>query len=183
MSGRVNLSLALRVAVELEAHANAMPARESDRSIAIVGASLVEAVLEHALAAKFVSHRYVKRLLAGPLGRFSVKIDVALAIGLIEEEIWEELHRIRKIRNEFAHHVRLRSFNDKTIRPLCEALWLVTDRRPAAFRTRYVIVCANLATFIGATGVTRVPRSRINKAAWETLNRLARQGQAKTLRT
>lgn len=38
-----------------------------------------------------------------PLGSFSSRIDMAFRLGIIGHQLSEELHRLRKIRNEFAH--------------------------------------------------------------------------------
>lgn len=39
----------------------------------------------------------------GPLGSFSAKIDIAYALGIITEQIFNDLKTIKDIRNEFAH--------------------------------------------------------------------------------
>lgn len=43
----------------------------------------------------------------GPLGTFSSKIYLAKAMGLIDPQIANELHKLRKIRNKFAHAANL----------------------------------------------------------------------------
>lgn len=81
--------------------------KESDRVAAIVGASLVESVLEHLLISSFVSKRsdLMPRLFEnrGPLSDFNSKILVAEAFGVLNSSGAEELQRIRHIRNCFAH--------------------------------------------------------------------------------
>jgi DNA-binding MltR family transcriptional regulator len=39
----------------------------------------------------------------GPLGSFSAKIDMSYCLGFISNGDHAELHRVRRIRNEFAH--------------------------------------------------------------------------------
>ena len=39
----------------------------------------------------------------GPLGSFSAKIDLCFYFGFLSQGEYSELHRIRRIRNEFAH--------------------------------------------------------------------------------
>ena len=46
-----------------------------------------------------------------PLGTFSTKISIAFFIGLIPEDIYNDLNIIRKIRNEFAHNYDTLTFN------------------------------------------------------------------------
>lgn len=40
----------------------------------------------------------------GPLGDFAARIDLALGLNWIDEATFSDLHIIRKIRNDFAHH-------------------------------------------------------------------------------
>ena len=47
----------------------------------------------------------------GKLGEFGIKIDMALLLGIISDRARKDLHRIRRIRNEFAHNAGLDSFN------------------------------------------------------------------------
>lgn len=81
--------------------------KENDRTVAIVGASLVESALEHMLIASFKSKHsdLLPRLFEnrGPLSDFNSKILVAQAFGVVAESQAEEMQRIRHIRNAFAH--------------------------------------------------------------------------------
>lgn len=80
---------------------------EADRTVAIVGSSLVESVLQHLLVVSFKSKapELLPRLFEnrGPLSDFNSKILVAQAFGVIGTAQAEELQRIRHIRNCFAH--------------------------------------------------------------------------------
>ncbi len=148
--------LAELVEAEIQAWSDATPGGESDRSVAIVGASLLEAALQHALTARLVQHRAVTALFqgTGPLATLSAKIDMALATGLVQEWEWEEMNRIRRIRNRFAHGLQARSFRDPVVAQMCDALKLV--RKPffpgrfVSAKTRYMTVCGVLAALLGA---------------------------------
>ncbi|MGQ0280357.1 hypothetical protein ACT17R_17095 [Sphingopyxis sp. Q841] len=80
---------------------------QDDRTAAIVGASLVESALEHLLVAAVQSNaRTLKQRLfenRGPLSDFNSKILIAQAFGLIAERVADDMQRIRRIRNCFAH--------------------------------------------------------------------------------
>jgi len=158
------------VVSEIEGWAEAIPRRESHRSVAIVGASLLEATLEHLLKARLIHHPKIDLFgRNGPLSTFSAKIDMAHAAGIIAADIWDEVHRVRKIRNHFAHAVRIRSFNENTIRQHCANLGapdLFEEEFKAADlemspEERYLLTCGFLAGLLGTcnvepvTGVTR----------------------------
>lgn len=60
---------------------------------------------------------------SGPLGTFSVKINVTHLLGLFSPVASKELDTIRRIRNEFAHYTG-RLFAFKSIRDLDNTLSL-----------------------------------------------------------
>ena len=83
--------------------------QESDRGAALVVSAMLEVALEQLLEARLVAPTSMKRdiLKSGaqaPLGTFSAKIDAAHQLGLISQYFARDLHFVRKIRNEFAHH-------------------------------------------------------------------------------
>lgn len=78
-----------------------------DREAAIVGASLVESALQERLMRSFDSaageleqNLFENR---GPLSDFNSKILIAQAFAVIPDRLAEDMQRIRKIRNCFAH--------------------------------------------------------------------------------
>ena len=81
--------------------------KESDRTVAIVGASLIESALEAILIRSFTarSKDLLDRIFQnrGPLSDFNSKILVAQAFGVISTPTAGEMQRIRHIRNVFAH--------------------------------------------------------------------------------
>lgn len=89
----------------------------SDRACAIVGAGILDALLEQLLKRSFVigsSDRLFDSF--GPLDTFAGKIDLARALGLIPATEADDLHRIRKIRNEFAHSLEHMAFASAPVR-------------------------------------------------------------------
>jgi hypothetical protein len=68
----------------------------------------------------------------GVLASFSSRIDLSLLLGLISASVAAELHLIRKIRNDFAHHPEPITFSHTPIADRCRALRhapLATDSR------------------------------------------------------
>jgi DNA-binding MltR family transcriptional regulator len=57
-----------------------------------------------------------------PLATLSAKIDIAFSIGLLPEEIYDELHLLRKIRNISAHEDDIVDFSNDKIVDLCSKL-------------------------------------------------------------
>ena len=80
--------------------------QESDRGCALMAAAFIEDKLEKLLESYFIENEKVcKQLLKanGALATFSSKIDLTFLLGLIPKNVFNDLHILRKIRNEFAH--------------------------------------------------------------------------------
>lgn len=81
--------------------------KESDRGCALVAAAYLENQITELLEGFFIkqSRKASESLFEfnGPVGTFSSKIKMCLALGLIPKEISNGLDVVRKIRNEFAH--------------------------------------------------------------------------------
>jgi len=82
---------------------------ESDRGAVLVGAAILEDTLsnlirstaiENGVSAKSITDLFSMN---GPASTFSAKTLVCHAFGLISKDIYDDLNRIRKIRNKFAH--------------------------------------------------------------------------------
>ena len=90
--------------------------RASARATAIVGAAqldyLLEQVLRHHMIAKPEESLFGAY---GPLSSFSAKIDLAKSLGILTKGEASDLHRVRKIRNVFAHSLQEVSFRDQSI--------------------------------------------------------------------
>jgi hypothetical protein len=99
--------------------------RESDRAAAVLGAAYLDARLEALLRAKLVAvPKFVEELLTGQggLASFSARISVCYAVGLISLNAAEDLHTIRRIRNDFAHKSHGVSFDTPSIRNRVDSL-------------------------------------------------------------
>lgn len=105
---------------------------ETDRGAALVGAALLDEQLLALLKSHFLKKKQSIELLEGgtaPLGTFSARIKASYCLGLITDLEHKELQLIRKIRNEFAHHVHGLGFEDDAITTLCNNFY---DRMPDA---------------------------------------------------
>jgi DNA-binding MltR family transcriptional regulator len=75
--------------------------------IVIATAAILDNQLERALkrAMRPLSNNMYERLFDSfrPLSSFSSKIVMAYALGIISADLYEELEKIRQIRNQFAH--------------------------------------------------------------------------------
>lgn len=97
---------------------------ESDRGMALIATSLLDELLGKAISAFLVDCKATQKLLVGfnaPLGSLSSRIAAASALGLISEDEADEAHRLRRVRNAFAHGVHV-SFGDATIANICRQL-------------------------------------------------------------
>lgn len=105
---------------------------ETDRGAALVGAALLDEQLLELLKSHLLKKKQSKELLEGgtaPLGTFSARIKASYCLGLITDLEHKQLQLIRKVRNEFAHHVHGLSFGDDAITALCNNFY---DRMPDA---------------------------------------------------
>jgi hypothetical protein len=92
--------------------------KESDKGLALIGATVMEDILEHCISRKFIRNLGKTRRddifdYEGPLGAFSKRIKVAYALGVFNSVVRDELEIIRDIRNAFAHSIIPLSFSTK----------------------------------------------------------------------
>ena len=107
--------------------------QESDRGAALIGAAFLETQLRELLRSFLIEDdSKVHDLLERQLQSFHARIEAAWCLGLIEKEVYDELHRVKGVRNCFAHSLHSISFDDTdddtdddtNITRLCKALWL-----------------------------------------------------------
>lgn len=89
----------------------------SSRAKAIVGAAILDHLLEQVLRHHMIAKPEESLFSAyGPLSSFAAKIDIAKSLGILTIGEAADLHRVRKIRNAFAHSLDDLSFRHPTIR-------------------------------------------------------------------
>jgi hypothetical protein len=99
-----------------------------DRTAAIVAASLVENNLALVIIKRLrepLDDVEIKRLFderGAVLSTFADKIDIGFALNLYDKMARDDLHRIREIRNQFAHHLEVRNFDHTDVSGKCDAL-------------------------------------------------------------
>jgi DNA-binding MltR family transcriptional regulator len=126
--------------------------RQSDRGAAIIGLAWVEEALQAAMQSFLEDDREARERLfrpSGALGTLSAKIDLARLLGMITAVIWEDLHTLRKIRNDFAHSVLAKdnsalSFETPAIREKCLKLKCVAHENIQGARQAFIRACASL---------------------------------------
>jgi hypothetical protein len=149
--------------------------QQTDRGAAIIGAALVENLLRQALQSRMrvattVEKRTARGLFGtmGPLNSFSAKIDLGVLLGLYDEAVREDLHRIREVRNQFAHEEEPRDFGYPKISGICAKFWLPhhlfivatsgrTQRYPEDARGRYMLTIKLLVALLQRAVVTPHP--------------------------
>lgn len=98
--------------------------KETDRGAALTAAAMLDDHLGKIVEAFLLPNKGSRELLSGfnaPLGSFSARIAAAFGLGLISEIEYRECELIRKIRNEFAHQVKV-SFATEKVVSLCAQL-------------------------------------------------------------
>jgi len=91
----------------------------SDRAAAIVGGSLVEIALQHALVAVLHRNKKVTDEIfrpTGAVGAFESKIHLGMLTGIYGPLACRDLLTIKNIRNAFAHKVEIRDFTHQCVR-------------------------------------------------------------------
>jgi hypothetical protein len=127
--------------------------KETERGAALAAAAYLDDLLEKTIRAFLIVGDTADALLRGfnaPLGGLSSRIAAAHALGLISDAEKSECEVIRKVRNEFAHKVRM-SFDDDRVKGLCRNLTMnakpyegVTVSTRGAFTTAAVALILNL---------------------------------------
>lgn len=106
------------------------------RSAAILMAADLESTLEFAIIIRLKRNdeKTIDNLISrdGPLSSFSAKIHLAYAMGLVDDDAFNDINIIRRVRNAFAHSPRPIDFSEEVIANECARL-----RRPATAPTSY----------------------------------------------
>jgi hypothetical protein len=101
-----------------------------DRSAAILAASFLEDRLQKAILARLVHDKVVIGEMFkgyGPLATFRAKIDLAFLMSIIAAPMRRHLHRIREIRNRFAHRLDVHDFEAIEIKDITRKLPRLKD--------------------------------------------------------
>jgi DNA-binding MltR family transcriptional regulator len=100
--------------------------KETERGTALAAAAMLDEQLGRIIESFLIPNKGSKALLDGfnaPLGTFSARIASSFALGLLSEIEYRECELIRKVRNEFAHQIKV-SFKSEKVVSLCSQLQL-----------------------------------------------------------
>lgn len=135
---------------------------ETDRGCSLLAISFLEVELKDLLKKCLIEDPGVENAIFsynGPLGTFSSKIEMAFFLGRISQEVRNELHLLRKIRNQFGHSPDYLDFDTEAIKDRCKALmgsWRGEKTKPRQHFT--ASVCAILAVLHGGIYSTSHPK-------------------------
>ncbi len=133
---------------------------ESDRAAALVAAAEVESYLVYLLMLKFrrLSADEKEALFFGrkaPLSEFAARIAIAYGLGSIQRAERDDLDRIRRIRNAFAHTVIPVKFTTEVIADECARLHYydvfanIEDADDTDPKSRYIVTALALRKIFG----------------------------------
>jgi len=100
--------------------------KETPRGVVIIACATIDDLLGRLIELFLIDHKAVDELLTGPLSAFSARIKSAVSLGLINDEEYRDCEALRKIRNAFAHSVKV-SFTEQRIKDLCKNLRFFGD--------------------------------------------------------
>jgi hypothetical protein len=112
--------------------------KETERGAALTAAAFLDDLLQKVIEAFLIKNKSGKSLSDGfnaPLGTLSARIAACHALGLISDTEFQECELIRKIRNEFAHKMKM-SFETVRVRGLTSAMHFIVPGAPTS-RSRF----------------------------------------------
>lgn len=115
---------------------------QSDRGVVLVCLSILDELLAELLKLRLLEdEKLLKELFGtkGVFGQFDDKVKASYAMGLISKLDYDLFKKIQNVRNKFAHRVLNISFEDPTIRDVCQSITLPKD----AFMPRYLVLEGN----------------------------------------
>jgi DNA-binding MltR family transcriptional regulator len=145
--------------------------KETERGTALAAAAMLDELLGRIIEAFLLPNKGSKALLDGfnaPLGTFSARIASSFALGLLSEVEYRECELIRKIRNEFAHQIKV-SFRTEKIVSLCAQLQLsAKSYADVHVDTRGQFTTAAISLILNLTNRPHyVGEKRLQAAAWK----------------
>lgn len=161
---------------------------ESDRGCALFAAAYLDKALSDLLSNLFVADKRLDQdLFKGnaPLTSFSSRIKMAYYLGKISSECRSDLDTIRGIRNEFAHHSIVISFEDQSIADRCRSLqfsYHVKEHRPrghftaSASRILALLHCASMESTAPILKPDDRPSKKVKDENREYLSKLESNG-------
>jgi len=128
---------------------------ETERGAALAGAAMIEEKLKETLLAFFAEPDVAGELMdpvgGGPLFSMVARSKIALCLGLIDRDEFEECKTISKIRNAFAHWPHGTTFRHPKIVKHCAKLRVAGMANPALIKEnpRYLFTQSVFLTVLG----------------------------------
>ena len=97
--------------------------KESDRGAVLIGAAHLDEALKKMLMALIDTkmHQDLIKSYTAPIGSFGARLNVLYGMGLITADEYKDIKLINKVRNIFAHEIRV-SFSDDRVVSHCSNL-------------------------------------------------------------
>lgn len=128
-----------------------------NRSVILLGGAILDELLRRLLDSWLVPNDKIKKSVFDyneALGTFANRIKMCFLLGLISEDMFDDLNNVRKIRNCYAHNIFVPDFENKEIKDKCDSLILVKHQKvleqwltDKGCRDRFVmgVVCLEIA--------------------------------------
>lgn len=133
--------------------------KESDRGCALFAAAFLDKALSDLLYLSLVEDKRIEKDLfegTAPLSSFSARIKLAFYLGKISKECRADLDTIRGIRNDFAHHAELISFDNQSIADRCRNLQFSYHKRENRPRGHFTAAASRILAMLQTTGLNSV---------------------------
>jgi DNA-binding MltR family transcriptional regulator len=134
---------------------------ESDRACAVLGRALMDDLLRRLLESRLIDGTDPQPLFggSGPLATFAARIRICRALGWLSEDDARDLHCVRDIGNDFAHHLdHTMSFEDQIIRDRVASL------RCPAIMTQYSAITTPPVSASEIADINSKPKKRFEVA-------------------
>lgn len=146
--------------------------KETERGTALAAAAMLDELLGRIIESFLIPNKGSKALLDGfnaPLGTFSARIASAFALGLLSEVEYRQCELIRKVRNEFAHQIKV-SFKTERIVSLYAQLQLsAKSYGDVRVDTRGQFTTAAVGLILSLTNRPHyVGEKRLQSVSWKT---------------
>lgn len=131
---------------------------ESDRGCALFAAAYLDKALSDLLYVHLVASKTIEKDLfegTSPLSTFSSRITLSFYLGLISESCRRDLDLIRKIRNDFAHKISVKSFDQEKISQRCRGFYFSYREKNESPKLHFITaVIGVLSMLVSATLTT-----------------------------
>lgn len=130
----------------------------TDRAKVIVGATIIDTQLGRLLEKYLVQNNKLKKdalEFNGFLGTFSSKINACYLLGLISKNLFNDIQRLRKLRNNFAHNLLNCSLENKEMKDEVHKFKMVKDWMKTEWDKQPIAMVFNLEVAVIYVALTK----------------------------